>query len=159
MLRGVGALFFSMNDSKKNKAAGCGCGIAKPQKPKKTRKVNLLNIFTGILFFLFPKCPICWAAYASFFSFLGLENVSYRSEWKYVILAIFILGSAVLLWKHYKNRSWINITIYTLGIASLMTTYYLNVTGTWWIYAIAAIMLLSNLKFPKRESGFGVRIF
>ncbi|MDC8005534.1 hypothetical protein POV27_15860 [Aureisphaera galaxeae] len=148
-----------MNTQKKGIACDCGCGSENESKPKKTRKTNLLNIVTGVLFFLFPKCPICWAAYASFFSFLGLENVSYRSEWKYVILGIFILGSAVLLWKHYKNKSWINITIYTLGIVLLMTTYYLNLSQTWWVYTIAALMLLSNLKFPKRESRFGVRTF
>ncbi|MBX2828522.1 MAG: hypothetical protein KTR22_10170 [Flavobacteriaceae bacterium] len=148
-----------MSTQKKEISCGCGCGKEDTPRPKKTGKMNLLNIVTGVLFFLFPKCPICWAAYASFFGYLGLENVSYRSEWKYVILSVFLLGSLIVLWKHYKNRSWINIVIYTFGIALLMITYYLNLSETWWVYAIAALMLLSNLKFTRRENRFGIRVF
>lgn len=126
----------------------CDCDIeaTKSLKTKGAKSMSMLNIGTGILFFLFPKCPLCWAAYASFFSFIGLDTVSYYSSWKYFILSIFLVGSLFVLWRHYRDKSWLNIALYTTGLALLMATYYLNVSQTWWLYVVAVLMLLSNLK-------------
>lgn len=124
----------------------CGCNTSKESNKEETGKMSMLNIGSGILFFLFPKCPFCWAAYASFFSFLGLEKVAYNSNWKYIILSVFLVGSLFVLWRHYKNKSWINIILYTAGLALLMVTYYLDFSQTWWLYAVALLMLLSNFR-------------
>jgi len=146
-----------MKAKPKNISCDCGCGPSEATKPKGAKKMSLLNIGTGILFFLFPKCPFCWAAYASFFSFIGLDTVAYNSSWKYIILAVFLVGSIFVLWRHYRNKSWLNIILYTAGLALLMVTYYLNFSQTWWLYAVALLMLLSNLKMQKMSErlGFG----
>jgi hypothetical protein len=124
----------------------CGFGTSGETKPKGAKSISMLNIGTGILFFLFPKCPFCWAVYASFFSFIGLDTVAYNSNWKYIILSVFLVGSLFVLWRHYRNRSWINIILYTNGLVVLIVTYYFNFSQTWWLYVVALLMLLSNLK-------------
>jgi hypothetical protein len=128
-----------------SKPCNC-CTTSEVAQPKGSKKMSVLNIGTGILFFLFPKCPMCWVAYASFFSFIGLGSVAYNSTWKYIILVVFLVGSLFVLWRHYRDKSWLNIILYTTGLALLMVTYYLNFTQTWWLYVAAVLMLLSNLK-------------
>ncbi|MEM7086032.1 MAG: hypothetical protein AAF489_07610 [Bacteroidota bacterium] len=147
-----------MNKTAKNTTCNCNSGTLETVQPKGkgTKRMSLLNIGTGVLFFLFPKCPFCWAAYASFFSFIGLDTVAYNSSWKYIILAVFLLGSLFVLWRHYRNRSWLNIILYTSGLTLLMVTYYLNFSQTWWLYAVAVLMLLSNLKMQKVSQRFGL---
>jgi hypothetical protein len=140
----------------KSSDCDCGCGTSEVTSRKNAKKMSMLNIGTGILFFLFPKCPFCWAAYASFFSFIGLDTVAYNSNWKYIILSVFLVGSLFVLSRHYRNRSWLNIILYTTGLALLMVTYYLNFSQTWWLYVVAVLMLLSNLKMQKVSQRFGL---
>jgi len=144
-----------MKVTAKKNTCNCGCSTSEKTKLKGTKNMSMLNIGTGILFFLFPKCPFCWAAYASFFSFIGLDTVAYNSSWKYIILSIFLVGSIFVLWRHYRNKSWLNIILYTVGLSLLMVTYYLNFNQTWWLYVVALLMLLSNLKMQKMSQRFG----
>lgn len=135
-----------MNSCKKNT---CSCN-SKKKSGMDTKKISALNILSAVVFFLFPKCPFCWAAYASIFSYIGLGNLEYNSQWKYIILSIFLIGSILLLWKHYKNKSWLNILIYTTGLVVLLTAYYLNYSQNWWVYCIATLMILSNFHLKKK---------
>ena len=135
----------------------CGGSASEIQIKKGAKRINFLNIGTGVLFFLFPKCPFCWAAYASFFSFIGLDTVAYNSDWKYIILGVFLVGSLFVLWRHYRNKSWLNITLYTAGLVLLMVTYYLDFSQTWWLYIVATLMLVSNLKLPKPNVKLALR--
>ncbi|WP_459212121.1 hypothetical protein [Aquimarina rhabdastrellae] len=122
------------------------CSCHNSSKPTlKNKGLSGLNIISAIVFFLFPKCPICWAAYASFFSFIGLDTLSYNPSWKYALFAIFSIGSLFLLWKHYKQRAWINIIVYSSGLAIFAITYLLNTSQNWWLYIVVILMLLSNL--------------
>ena len=122
------------------------CSCHNSSKPTlKNKSLSGLNIISAIVFFLFPKCPICWAAYASFLSFIGLDTLSYNPNWKYVLLTIFSIGSLFLLWKHYKQRAWINIIVYSSGLAIFAITYLLNTSQDWWLYIVVILMLLSNL--------------
>ena len=145
-----------MKVTAKKNACDCGCSTSEETKQKGAKSMSMLNIGTGILFFLFPKCPFCWAAYASFFSFIGLDTVAYNSSWKYIILSVFLVGSLFVLWRHYRNKSWLNIILYTAGLSLLMVTYYLNFNQTWWLYVVAVLMLLSNLKMQKMSQRFGL---
>lgn len=134
------------------KNTSCSCNKHHPLKKESTKggkKMSILNILSGVLLFLFPKCPICWAAYASIFSFVGLETISYNSNWKYIILGIFLIGSFLLLRKHYLNKSWFSILFYGLGMLLLLMTYYLNFNQTWWLYVILFLIVLSY--FSKRN--------
>ncbi len=129
----------------------CSCNSnSKPQGDHSTKKMSALNIISAVVFFLFPKCAFCWAAYASLFSYIGLEHLEYNSKWKYIILCVFLIGSIFLMWKHYKNKSWINILLYISGLTLLLTAYYLDYSQTWWIYIVAFLMLLSNFHLSKR---------
>ena len=139
-----------MENSKK---ISCSCSKHNPvQKTfiKGSKKVSVLNILSGVLLFLFPKCPICWAAYASIFSFVGLEQISYSSNWRYIILGIFLTGSFLLIRKYYINKLWFSITLYGLGMSLLLTTYYFNYSESWLLYLVLLLILLSNLS--KRNS-------
>ena len=134
-----------MENSKK---ASCACSAQNPlKKPylKDGKKMSVLNILSGVLLFLFPKCPLCWAAYASIFSFVGLEQVGFNSNWRYMILGIFLIGSFLLLRKHYINKSWFSIVLYGLGMSLLLTTYYFNYTESWLLYLVLSLIFLSNL--------------
>jgi hypothetical protein len=129
------------------KNISCSCSkhntiIKQPAKDEK--KMSILNILSAVLLFLFPKCPLCWAAYATVFSFVGLENISYNSNWKYVMLSIFLMGSFFLLRKHYLKKSWISIMLYGLGTSLLLITFYLNLNETWWLYIVLILIVLSN---------------
>jgi hypothetical protein len=131
------------------------CTCSKDNSLKKTHtkggeKMSLLNSLSVVLLFLFPKCPLCWTAYASLFSFIGLEAVSYNSNWSYVILSLLLIGSFLLLRKHYLNKAWFSIIFYGLGISILLTTYYLNYSESWLLYLVLILILLSNLS--KRNS-------
>ena len=120
---------------------------------KDTKKMSVINIISAVLFFLFPKCPMCWAAYASIFSFMGMDKLTYNSDWKYILLGVFLLGTIYVIRRHYLNQSWINIFIYTLGLLILLGTYAFNISGNWSLYIVAILMLLSNVKF--QGSWFG----
>ena len=145
-----------MKTKSENSNCDCGCSTSEVTKRKGSKKISVLNIGTGILFFLFPKCPFCWAAYASFFSYIGLGTVAYNSTWKYMILFVFLVGSLFVLWRHYRNKSWLNIILYTAGLALLMVTYYLKFSQTWWLFIVAILMLISNLKMQKMSQRFGL---
>ncbi|MHA7056539.1 hypothetical protein ACWGOQ_0004925 [Aquimarina sp. M1] len=136
-----------------NKKISCSCVIndSKKQVGNTTKKMSVLNILSAVVFFLFPKCAFCWAAYASFFSYVGLGKLEYNTTWKYVVLGTFLLGSLVLMWKHYKNKSWINILLYTSGLSILLIAYYLNYNQTWWLYLVAFLMILSNFHLQKKQ--------
>ncbi|SEK93281.1 hypothetical protein SAMN04487910_1507 [Aquimarina amphilecti] len=136
----------------KKKSCSCATKVSNKQTGKHTKKVNALNILSAVVFFLFPKCAFCWAAYASFFSFIGFEKLAYNSKWKYIILFVFLLGSVVLMWKHYKNKSWINIILYTSGLSILLIAYYLNYSQNWWLYIVAFLMILSNFHLEKKQA-------
>jgi len=133
------------------KTTSCQCGSSRPKKTKGAKRMSILNIITGVVFFLFPKCPFCWAAYASIFSFIGLDTLEYPAEWKYILLAIFLGGSLLLMWRHYKNRAWLNIGVYTLGFVVLLLAYYLNYTQSWWLYVVAFLIFLSNFHIQGKE--------
>ena len=139
-----------MENSKK---ASCSCSNHHPIKKQYTKdgkKMSVLNIASGVLLFIFPKCPLCWATYASIFSFVGLEQISYNSNWKYIILSLFLIGSFLLIRKHYINKSWFSIILYGLGMSLLLTTYYFNYSESWLLYLVLLLILLSN--FSKRNS-------
>ncbi|WP_308992715.1 hypothetical protein QLS71_016380 [Mariniflexile litorale] len=130
------------------KKTSCTCSKLHPLKKSTSsgdKKMNVLNILSGVLLFLFPKCPLCWAAYASIFSFVGIEQVSINTNWRFLILGIFLLGSFFLLRKHYLNKSWFSIILYGLGMSLLLTTYYLNYSETWLLYLVLFLILLSNI--------------
>ena len=112
--------------------------------------MSVLNALSVVLLFFFPKCPLCWGAYASLFSFIGLESISYNSNWRYVILGLLLIGSLLLIRKHYLNKAWLSILFYILGISILLTTYYLNYSESWLLYLVLILILLSNLS--KRNS-------
>lgn len=112
--------------------------------------MSVLNGLSVVLLFFFPKCPLCWGAYASLFSFIGLESISYNSNWRYVILGLLLIGSLLLIRKHYLNKAWLSILFYILGISILLTTYYLNYSESWFLYLVLILILLSNLS--KRNS-------
>ncbi|SDS34441.1 hypothetical protein SAMN04515667_1964 [Formosa sp. Hel1_31_208] len=135
----------------------CCCSAPPKAVPSKkgNKKMSALNICTGVLFFLFPKCPVCWAAYASLLSFFGLEQVGYSSSWKYIILAVFLLGSFFLLRKHYLNKSWPNMILYAAGMLLLLTSYSLNLDQTWWLYVVALMIVLSNFSLGKAQKLIG----
>ncbi|MDH7445989.1 hypothetical protein [Aquimarina sp. 2201CG14-23] len=88
--------------------------------------------------------------WVKFIGISSLGQLSYNSKWKYIILGIFLLGSVFLMWKHYKNRSWLNILLYTSGLTLLLTVYYLDYTQTWWLYIVAFLMILSNFHLQKK---------
>lgn len=126
----------------------CNCSkhnTLKKPSVKGGKKMSALNIVTAVLLFLFPKCPMCWAAYAWIFSYLGLEKTNYNSNWGFIILGVFLIGSFILLRKHYINKSWFSFTLYSMGMFLLLTTYYLNLNQTWWLYIVLGLILLSNL--------------
>tara|TARA_R110001606_G_scaffold55860_2_gene135747 strand:+ start:57 stop:530 length:474 start_codon:yes stop_codon:yes gene_type:complete len=140
-----------MENSKK---PTCACSTAKKKEttPKKNgKKMSALNIASGVLLFLFPKCPMCWAAYATFFSFLGIDTVTYNSNWNYILLAIFLMGSFLLLRKHYLNNSWLSMSLYSLGMFVLLTTYFLNFTETFWLYIVLGLIVLSNFSVRNHQ--------
>lgn len=139
-----------MENSKKTSCACSSSNSLKKAPRKGGKKMSVLNGLSVVLLFLFPKCPICWAAYASLFSFVGLESVSYNSNWSYVILGLLLIGSFLLLRKHYLNKAWLSIIFYGLGISILLTTYYFNYSESWLLYLILLLILLSNLS--KRNS-------
>lgn len=111
--------------------------------------MTVLNIISAVVFFLFPKCPICWAGYASFFSFLGLDYLKYDPYWKHIILFVFLLGIVFLLYKHYQNKSWINIIFYVTGLSVFFITYYLNFTQKGWLYLVLSLIAISSLNLKK----------
>jgi mercuric ion transport protein len=127
------------------------CNCSKKAVPT-SKKMNTLNIVSAVVFFLFPKCPICWAAYASFFSFIGMEQLEYHSYWRYIVLSVFLLGSVFLLWRHYQNKSWLNIILYTSGLSLLFTIYYLNYTQIGWLIVVSLLLFVSNFHLPKKSS-------
>ncbi|WP_044397841.1 hypothetical protein [Lacinutrix sp. Hel_I_90] len=146
-----------MENSKKT---SCSCSTQNPLKKSATKgggKMSVLNMLSGVLLFLFPKCPLCWAAYASLFSFLGVEHMRYNSDWSYVILGIFALGSFFLLRKHYLNKSWLSIVLYGLGMSLLLLTYCLNMDETWWLYLVLFLIVLSN--FSMRHNYKRIKLF
>ncbi|WP_219009406.1 hypothetical protein [Aquimarina litoralis] len=140
-----------MYTSKKNSCSCTSKGSSKSLGTD-TKKMSLLNILSAVVFFLFPKCAFCWAAYASFFSYIGFGQLEYNSKWKYIILSIFILGSIVLMWRHYKKKSWVNMLLYTAGLSILLIAYYLNYNETWWLYIVAFLMILSNFHLRKKQA-------
>ncbi len=130
------------------KKTACSCSKHHPPKRllnKSGKKTSILNVVTAVVLFLFPKCPICWAAYASLFSFLGLEQISFNSNWSYIVLGIFLVGSFFLMRKHYLNKSWSSLVLYGLGMVILMISYGLNFTENWWLYVVLGLIVLSNL--------------
>lgn len=140
-----------MENSKKTT---CGCSSPKMinKTPKKNgKKMSALNIVSGVLLFLFPKCPMCWAAYATFFSFLGIDTITYNSNWNYILLAVFLIGSFLLLRKHYLNNSWFSMGLYSLGMFLLLTTYFLNFTETFWLYIVLGLIILSNFSIRNHQ--------
>ncbi|WP_298548682.1 hypothetical protein [uncultured Aquimarina sp.] len=139
-----------MYTSNKN-SCSCATKGSTKQIGNQTKKMSVLNILSAVVFFLFPKCAFCWAAYASFFSYIGFGQLEYNSKWKYIILTTFLLGSIILMWKHYKNKSWLNILLYTSGLAILLIAYYLNYSQTWWLYIVAFLMILSNFHLRKKQ--------
>ena len=143
-----------------SKTTSCAC--SKPNPLKKTskkggKKMSILNILTAVLLFLFPKCPLCWATYASLFSFIGLDMISYNSNWIYIVFGIFLIGSFLIIRNHYLNKSWINIVIYSLGMTLLFITYYFKLSETWWLYIILFLVALSN--FSKRHMHKLINVF
>ncbi len=142
-----------MQIKKNTLAPSCGCG-SKPKKESAPKKTSALNILTAVVFFLFPKCPLCWAAYGSFFSLIGFENLEYNPVWRYVVLALFVSGSLYLLYKHYLNKAWLNITIYLSGIAILFIAYSLNYTQNWWLILVAFLIILSNFHLKNQLEQF-----
>ncbi len=135
------------------KKTSCACSTPNSLKkaPKKgAKKMSVLNSLSVVLLFFFPKCPLCWGAYASLFSFIGFGTISYNSNWSYVILGLLLIGSLLLLRKHYLNKAWLSIIFYVLGMSILLTTYYLNYSESWLLYLVLLLILLSN--FSKRNS-------
>lgn len=136
-------------ETKKNTTINsCSCKSS-GKRHSAARKASGLNVVSAVVFFLFPKCPLCWAAYGSLLSFIGFENLQYNPSWQYVVLGLFILGSLYLLYKHYRNRAWWNIIIYTSGISLLVVTYWLNITQKGWLIAIATLIVLSNVQWRR----------
>jgi len=134
----------------------CSCNKASKKTASNTKKMSVLNALSAIVFFLFPKCPICWAAYASIFSFIGLENLAYNSKFKYIALGVFLIGSFFIIWKHYKNKSWLNILIYISGISIFLIATSLNFSQTWWIYLVSFLIILSNFNIQNRFQRFSL---
>ncbi|AUC81443.1 hypothetical protein CW733_04585 [Lacinutrix sp. Bg11-31] len=142
------------------KKASCACSNRNSLKKTPTKgdkKMSVLNSLSVVLLFLFPKCPLCWAAYASLFSFIGLESISYNSNWSYVILGLLLIGSFLLLRKHYLNKAWLSIIFYGLGISILLLTYYVKLSETYWLYIILFLIVLSN--FSKQTSHKIIKLF
>lgn len=140
-----------METKKNTTAQSCNCGSSGGRNTA-VRKASALNIVSAVVFFLFPKCPICWAAYGSFLSFIGFENLRYNPTWQWVVLGLFLLGSIYLLYKHYRNRAWWNIVIYTSGIGLLALTYWLDYDQTGWLIAITVLIILSNVQWRSVRS-------
>ncbi len=128
----------------------CSCSNTKKKSPN--RKINVLNIFSAIIFFLFPKCPICWAAYASLFSFLGFEQIKFNSNWNYLILTVFIIGSVYSLYKYYRLKLWINFSTYCVAVGLLLFAYILDYDKSWWLYAVVILMLFSSFYYRSKHS-------
>nr|WP_321248031.1 hypothetical protein [uncultured Psychroserpens sp.] len=144
----------------KSKKTSCACSNRNSLKKAPTKggkKMSVLNSLSVVLLFLFPKCPMCWAAYASLFSFIGLESISYNSNWSYVILGLLGIGSFLLLRKHYLNKAWLSIIFYGLGVSILLLTYYINLSETFWLYIILSLIALSN--FSKQTSDKIIKLF
>jgi mercuric ion transport protein len=114
------------------------------------RKMSALNIATAVVIFFFPKCPICWAAYASFFSFIGMEQFEYHSYWKYILLSIFLLISGYSIWKHYQNKSWVNILLLTSGLVLLLVFYTLNYSQIGLLILVGLLLFASNIHFRRK---------
>jgi len=133
-----------MENSKKGL---CSCSKHHPLKKslvKSGKKASFINVMSGVLLFIFPKCPLCWAAYGSIFSFIGVEQMSYNANWRYIILVAFLIGSFLLIRKHYINKSWFSILLYGLGMLLLLTTDYLNFNETWLLLPVLFLIILSN---------------
>ena len=141
-------------ETKKNTAAISCCCSTQPKKVHTAKKTSALNIISAVVFFLFPKCPLCWAAYGSFFSLLGFENLQYNPIWQYVVLGVFILGSLYLLYKHYKNKAWLNMGVYLSGIAILFFAYALNYSQNWWLILVSLLIIVSNFHLKKHIASF-----
>jgi mercuric ion transport protein len=146
-----------MENSKKTSCACSNHNSLKKAQAKGSKKMSVLNSLSVVLLFLFPKCPLCWAAYASLFSFIGLESISYNSNWSYVILGLLLIGSFLLLRKHYLNKAWLSIIFYGLGFSILLLTYYVNLSETYWLYIILFLIVLSN--FSKQTSHKLIKLF
>ena len=133
----------------KNSSCTCSGMEAISSDSKSSKKMSAANIIMGGFFILFPKCPFCWAAYASLFSFIGLDKVAYNSNWKWLILSFFLVGSFVLIRRHLLNRAFVNFAMYLLGVVLILISYSINFTQLWWLGTIAIIMILSNLDLQK----------
>ena len=145
-------------ENSKNFPCACSKNNSLKKAPKRgIKKISFLNSLSVVLLFFFPKCPLCWAAYASFFSFIGLESINYNSNWRFVILGLLLIGSFLLLRKHYLNNAWLNIVFYGLGISILLITHYANLNGTYWLYITLLLILFSN--FSKQTSDKFTRLF
>ncbi len=131
-----------------SKHTSCACGTSQPLKKDpatRSKKMSVLNIITAVVVFLFPKCPFCWATYASLFSFVGLDVLTYNSNWIYSVFAVFLIVSFISLRKHYLNKSWGSLIIYSIAIVILVLTYYFKLNQTWWLYIVLTLIALSNL--------------
>ena len=142
-----------------SKNSSCNCSKHHPLRSseKNGKKMSVLNMLSGVLLFLFPKCPLCWAAYASIFSFLGVEQVSINTDWRFLFLGIFLIGSFFLLRKHYLNKSWFSIIFYGLGMSLLLITYSLNFSESWIMYLVLFLIVLSN--FSMRHDHKLIQLF
>jgi hypothetical protein len=142
------------------KTTSCACSTTSGSKktPKKgSRKISVLNSLSVVFLFFFPKCPLCWAGYASLFSFIDLGSLNYNSNWRFVILGLLLIGSFLILRKHYLNKSWLNLMFYGSGLFILLLTYYANLSETYWLYIILFLILLSN--FSKQTNHKLIKLF
>lgn len=143
-----------------SKNTSCACSNQNSLKKSLTKggqKMSVFNSFSVVLLFLFPKCPLCWAAYASVFSFIGFDTISYNSNWRYLILGVFLIGSFYLLRKHYMNKAWFSILFYSVSFALLLITYAMNYSKPWLLYVVLFLILLSN--FSIRNNYIFLKLF
>lgn len=142
------------------KTTTCACGSAtdlKETSGQGSKKISVLNGISVVFLFFFPKCPLCWAGYASLFSFIGLERIDYNANWRFVIIGLLLIGSFLILRKHYLNKSWLNLMFYGLGLFILLLTSIANLSASFWLYIILFLILLSN--FSKQTNHKLIKFF
>lgn len=124
----------------------CQCGKC-GYNVKATNKVSLLNVISVVMYVLFPKCAICWAAYASLFSYIGLGTVEYSPVFQFVVLFVLIIGSIILLRKHFIKKAWFNIYLYLFALLVMAIAKYYTYDDWFVLSIIAVLMLASNLSY------------
>lgn len=113
--------------------------------PAATKGSTVLNVLSSVAIVLFPKCPMCWAAYAGILGIAGIENLPYTPWLVYVLAALFVVTSALLTYRYVRRTAYLSLALYLAGVGLLAFGYFASLTGQWWLWSGATMILLPTL--------------